>query len=229
MPSYTMELWRLIDLKPDTISEDEWLGLHDYPLFDPDYRYTLNTKIKRHYMYQEIGSETVEQFRFFMLRKMHEIMPLYNELYRTTRLEFDPLATVSLRTLVTGEAEQTAEGKSVNDSEGEVKGTTKNVVSNFPQVMLAGNKDYASNGADGISNTDTRGTATEETESSNKTQQKNESVTTGYQGIPGQILQAYRSAILNVDMLIIAELTDLFMIVWNNSDDYSTTKGRVFY
>lgn len=229
MPSFTLELWRVIALKPDDVPEDTWLGLNDYPLFDATYRDGLNTKIKNHFMYQEIGHETVEQFTFSMKRKMHEIMPLYNELYKTTQLEFDPLSTMDIHTVTTGTQEQTSEGSTTSDTESDINAVSRNVVSNFPQTMLAGNKDYASNGADANSQTKTTADVTEESNATNNTIQDSDSRTTGYQGIPAQLLQAYRAAILNVDMLIIAELDELFMLTWGNADEYSRTKGRIYY
>ena len=229
MPSFTLELWRVLDLKPDAKTEDEWIGLHDYPLFNGVNREALNTKIKNHFMYQEIGHETVEQFTFSMRRKMHEIMPLYNELYKTAQMEYDPLSTMDIHTVSTGLSEQTSEGNTSSDTVSDIDAVAKNVASAFPQVMLAGNKDYATSGADSNSQTNTTGNVSEESTASNNATSENDSRTTGYQGVPAQLIQAYRAAILNVDMLIIAELDVLFMAVWNNGDEYSRTKGRFFY
>ena len=229
MPSFTMELWRVIDLKPDNIDEDIWLGLGEYPIYDNDYRTPLNAKIKTHFMYQEIGFETVEQFTFRMKARMNEIMPLYNELYKSTQIQYDPLSTIDIRTIATGEQAQVSEGSSTNATESDIDANSRNIVSNFPQTMLNGNKDYASNGADANSQTKTTAEVTEDSEATNTTNSETDSQTSGYQGIPAQLIQAYRAAILNVDMLVIAELDTLFMMVWNNGDEYSRTKGRVYY
>lgn len=229
MPSFTMELWRVLDLKPDAVPEDVWLGLDDYPLFEGDYRPELNRKIKNHFMYQEIGHETVEQFTFSMRRKMHEIMPVFNELYMTTKLKFDPLSTMDIKTVATGTQAQTSEGVTSSDTESDIDANARNVSSSFPQTQLAGNKDYATSGADSNSQTKTTGNVNEETSAESSATNESESRTTGYQGIPAQLIQAYRAAILNVDMLVIGELDELFMAVWNNADEYSRTKGRLFY
>lgn len=42
---------------------------------------------------REIGLETLELFRYFMRMKMWEIMPYYNQLYKSELIEFDPLST----------------------------------------------------------------------------------------------------------------------------------------
>lgn len=229
MPSFTVELWRVLDDRPDDMTPAEWVGLEDYPIFDPGYRAGLNQKIFDHFMYQEIGHETVDQFRFAMRRRMNEIMPYFNQLYDSTRLVFDPLVTMDIRTIATGSSEQVAEGESVNETVSDVKAKAKNVASTFPQVALSPNKDYASSGADSNSETDSSATAEERSTSSNATTNDADSRTTGYQGSPAALIAQARELFVNVDMQVIASLDDLFMLVWTNGDDYTTTKGRFFY
>jgi len=229
MPTFTMELWRVLDLKPDSKTEDEWLGLNEYPLFDGIDREALNKKIKTHYMYQEIGHETVEQFTFSLKRKMNEVMPMYNELYKSVAVQYDVLSTIDMRTISSGTQENVTEASSSNETVSDIDSKAKNVASNFPGMMLGGDKDYATSGADSNSQTVTKGDVTETSNADNLATSEAESHTTGYQGIPAQLVQAFRSAIINIDMLIIAELDPLFMMVWNNGDDYSQLKGRYYY
>ena len=98
MPTYTMELWRLAELRNGDI------GLDDYPIFDPAYREDLNKKIFDRYHNREYDAETGDLFVFYMRRRMNEIMPLYNQLYESERIEYDPLSTVDIRTVTTGES-----------------------------------------------------------------------------------------------------------------------------
>lgn len=74
------------------------IGLDDYPIFDEKYRAGLNKKIIDHYMYREIGAETPQLFKFFLNRKMNEIMPYYNQLYESAVLKYDPLINQDFRT-----------------------------------------------------------------------------------------------------------------------------------
>lgn len=55
----------------------------DFPLWDENYREILCTKILAHYYRREIGLETPSYFVFALNRKMNEIMPYYNLLYKT--------------------------------------------------------------------------------------------------------------------------------------------------
>ena len=61
-------------------------GLDSYPIFDENYRETLNNNILNHYLMNEIGFETAELFKFYLNQKMNEIMPFYNILYSKQHL-----------------------------------------------------------------------------------------------------------------------------------------------
>lgn len=64
-----------------------------YPIFDSNYKSILETKILKHYYTREIGFETVGLWKLKLDTKMNEIMPYYNQLYKSTLLEFNPLWT----------------------------------------------------------------------------------------------------------------------------------------
>lgn len=87
MSKYTTELRYLIESNFD-------LGLDDYPIFDESYRELLNQKIINHYYFREIGMETAELFKRYLNQTMREIMPYYNQLYKSELLEFNPFYNV---------------------------------------------------------------------------------------------------------------------------------------
>lgn len=68
----------------------------DYPIFDVNYKPILETKIIRHFYTQEIGFETVGLWLLKLETKMNEIMPYYNQLYKSELLEFNPLYDTDL-------------------------------------------------------------------------------------------------------------------------------------
>lgn len=70
----------------------------DFPIYDESYRSVLETKIIKHYYTREIGFETVGLWERFLDMKMNEIMPYYNQLYKSATLEFNPLYDVDLTT-----------------------------------------------------------------------------------------------------------------------------------
>ena len=84
---YTTELRYLIENNFD-------IGLKDYPIFDENYREPLNRKIINHYYFREIGFETAELFKRYLNNTMNEIMPYYNQLFKSELLEFNPFYNV---------------------------------------------------------------------------------------------------------------------------------------
>ena len=67
-----------------------------YPIFDESYKSVLETKILKHYYTREIGLETVGLWKLKLDTKLNEIMPYYNQLYKSELLEFNPLYDVDL-------------------------------------------------------------------------------------------------------------------------------------
>lgn len=68
----------------------------DFPIFDESYRSVLEIKILRHYYTREIGLETVGLWKLKLETKLNEIMPYYNQLYKSELLEFNPFYDVDL-------------------------------------------------------------------------------------------------------------------------------------
>ena len=243
--NYTVELGTLIENGFD-------VGLNNYPIFDNNYRDELNRKIINHYFYREIAFETPGLFKRFLNRKMDEIMPYYNQLYESTLLKFEPLVNLDIigktkdvfdrSTRVDestdSEAKNSSEsldsaavlGKSDNESFSHTK--SRALVSQTPQMQLAGHEDYASNITDSTSDsksktnaktsTDTNSRSTTHSHSDNISDtttdtadrylDKAKSQQRGLSGITySRALQQYRETFLNIDMDVIGELSELFI------------------
>lgn len=67
-----------------------------FPIFDENYRSVLETKILKHYYTREIALETYGLWRLKLDTKLNEIMPYYNQLYKSELLKFNPLYDVEL-------------------------------------------------------------------------------------------------------------------------------------
>lgn len=160
LSKYTTELRYLIENEFD-------IGLKTYPIFDENYRKILNSKIIEHFYFREIGFETAELFKRYLNRTMNEIMPYYNQLYKSETIEFNPLHNYDKwetadretknNTQFNGWAKDTQtetgenSGHGTNKTTGTVVNATDNLVvgSDTPQGMLSiGNikgNTYASN------------------------------------------------------------------------------------
>lgn len=215
MATYTIELFKVVDIRKGDI------GLDSYQIWDNDYRETLNNKIIDHYHNREIGMETIDMFVFSLRRRMNEVMPFYNELYKTTQLDFDPLSTIDLHTISSSTSETDAESLNQSESETSTKSNSRAVESTMPQNMLSGRGDYATGAADTNSENNGTGSGKDTGSTTSKSDNDGDSRTTGYQGVASDLIMRYRDTLLNIDLMVLNELSDLFMMVWGNSDEYS--------
>lgn len=65
-------------------------------IFDENYRAVICKKILKHYYLREICSETVGVWKLWLNTRLEEILPYYNQLYKSALLEFNPLYDVNI-------------------------------------------------------------------------------------------------------------------------------------
>lgn len=82
----------------------------DIPFFDEAYRLPLEKKIIMHYYTREISGEVVGIWKLWLNNRMREIMPYYNQLYKSALIEFDPLLTKKFTEEYSGEASKDTSG-----------------------------------------------------------------------------------------------------------------------
>lgn len=134
-----------------------------FPIFDNEYKPLIGKKILKHFYAREIGLETVGLWKLKLETKLDEIMPLYNQYYKSALLEFNPLWDTDLtRTYNLKKNDKTDNTKTFEqnentnrDTEGESKRDTNasgtahnlNAFSDTPQGDLNGiiSKDYLTN------------------------------------------------------------------------------------
>lgn len=101
----------------DKIIEDSITSIFsfDFPIFDDSYRNVLCTKILRHYYTREIGFETVGLWKLKLQTKLGEVMPYFNQLYKSELLKFNPLYDVDLNTTHVGDKSGENSNSSLNN------------------------------------------------------------------------------------------------------------------
>lgn len=120
----------------DNIIANSWnkIFTSKVAFFDEEYRSVLCQKILKHYYLREICCETVGIWTLWMNTRLEEIMPYYNQLYKSAKIEFNPMHDVDL----TRKHERNVEGTTKED------GTrTDNTIGNR---TLKGNRDTDSTG-----------------------------------------------------------------------------------
>lgn len=131
----------------------------NFPIFDESYRSVLETKILRHYYTREIGLETVGLWKLKLNTKLNEIMPFYNQLYKSELIEFNPLYDVELTRERKIKGTGTKDTESGESKEGESHTNTSQ--SNTNNVTENGDDKGSVNGTvDGSQNQNTSGNGT---------------------------------------------------------------------
>lgn len=245
-----------------------WEGIFGptWETYDPDYKVVLCRKILRHYWMREIGQETVGLWLHYLRTRMEEIMPYYNQLYKSATLEFNPLHDYELNHNSTRTTNGNTESTEQNSSNSETESTgsstnesknsesinttdsrtnTGQNVSKFsdtPQGMLdnvlagtylssatvddsTGNVseegtrildgNVATTGSStGSSKGSTTGSASGTTKSATTEEYVlNISGKTGGKSY-SKLLTEFRDTLLNIDKMIIDDLSDLFFGLW---------------
>lgn len=97
----------------------------DFPIFDEAYRNVLETKIIKHYYFREIGQETVGLWQAMLDIRLNDIMPYYNQLYKSATLDFNPFYDVDLTRTFNRQNDQTTSHQSTTDASANTDLTTK--------------------------------------------------------------------------------------------------------
>jgi hypothetical protein len=107
----------------DSILETSAPLVFDFPF--PFYgtaseRKALEVKILRHYYTREICCETVGRWKLFLEDRMNSIMPYYNQLYNSAKLQFDPLKDTNYSVNHDGDitSHGVTNGQATRDAEG---------------------------------------------------------------------------------------------------------------
>ena len=212
----------------------------DFPIFDENYRQVLCRKILKHYYTREIAHETVGRWKLALNAKLNEIMPYYNQLYKSELLEFNPFYDVDLtrKREGSGTSNRTSNNTETNS------GTSKNVssgssTSNTDTLNRFSDTPQNSMDTQGIADSVPLTTVTKVNEDNTTTNENTDTLTRndnktgsgaeninntdkyietvkGKQGTENysSLLKKFRETFLNIDMMIIEDCSDCFFTLW---------------
>lgn len=236
MAKYTITIKTLIDNNFD-------FQMTQYPIFDENYRKTLNHNILYHYFENEIGFETAPLFRLYLNQKLNEIMPYYNELYKAQKKLIDEnllLNNVNLTEQLQGTNNKIDKNNTTNNTKSNTSsqsnsinnGTSnnKNLFQDTPQGNISqtdiDNQTWATNltldknsTQNSINdNSNSNGTIDNTINSTLNSNTTNEYIKTiiGNNGNKFNIdlLNDIKDKLMNIDLMIINELNELFMQIF---------------
>lgn len=210
----------------------------DFPIFDEAYRRPLCIKILRHYYTREICAETVGLWKLWLCNKLNEIMPYYNQLYKSELLTFNPLYDVDYTRKyekkgdenrdTNSTTEQKNSGSFSSESNSTNSGVSRNMFSDTPQGALDNveNETYLTNATKVTQNDNgsVRGSGSSNGSNDVKFNEGNKiNSTEDYlEKVSGKtasrsyanMLEEYRKTFLNIDKMVIEELSSLFFGLW---------------
>ena len=203
MAKYTITIKSLIDNNFD-------FKMNSYTIFDENYRNTLNNNILNHYYENEIGFETANLFKFYLNQKLNEIMPYYNILYTAQ----EDIIKDKLFDNVDLKETSNRINKTNTNSTSTSTSNNKNLYQDTPQgkidMTVFESQTYATN------LTLNKGKINDESNSSGN---NNEEFIRNIKGSNGgkykiEILNDIKNNLMNIDLMIINDLNELFMQIF---------------
>lgn len=202
-----------------------------FEIFDESYRPVLETKILKHFYTREIGTETFGLWQLRLDAKLSVIMPYYNKLYKAINIDIPVIDNVDMNvehnigrnadTKVNDNTDITANSQTTTNTSASAKirhsdtpqGSLQNLESNeymsdatLSDTTQAVNSNM-SNSSNSKSNSDTNAKSTEEYAEHRW----------GKEGTITYIsmISEYIEQMKNIDAMLIRELEDLFIQVWD--------------
>ena len=200
MAKYTITIKSLIDNNFD-------FKMTSYPIFDENYRETLNNNILMHYYENEIGFETAGLFRVYLNQKLNEIMPKYNNLL---------FNNVNVTESLEGSNTTTTSSNSTSTNTG--SSNNKNLFQDTPQGQISSTDINDQKWATNLTLDSNSTSNTIEDYNSGSGSGTNAYIKTiiGNTGSKFNIdlLNDIKNNLMNIDLMVINELYDLFMQIF---------------
>ena len=207
MSKYTLELRYLY--------EDENFNLFDFPynLYNNDLKPWFEEKFFQHFMFYEIGFDTIGMFKQRLMTKLNDIYPYYKQLYeteiRSKGIDFmlnKDLKESYVREL-TSNSNSSQESNAVSSGLSTAGQLTPSLISNSQKIdkfMDTAQKDESSSNA------------TSTGESTGNSKEEYTLISQGNIGITSsaELLSKRRDVLINIDLMIFEECNDLFMQIY---------------
>ena len=207
MSNYTLEL--------RYIYEDPNLNLFDFPynLYDNDLKPSFEEKFFQHFMFYEIGFDSIAMFKQRLMSKLNDIFPYYKQLYETEIAckDIDFMLNKDLKESyvreLTSNINTSQESNATSNGLSTAGQLTPSLIANTQKIekfMDTAQKDESSSNA--TSTGESTGNSKEEY---TLTSQGNIGITSS-----AELLDKWRKVLLNIYLMIFEECNDLFMQIF---------------
>ena len=207
MSKYTLELRYMY--------EDENFKLFDFPynLYDNDLKPWFEEKFFQHFMFYEIGFDTIGMFKQRLMSKLNDIFPYYKQLYETEIRSkgIDFMLNKDLK-------ESYVRELTSNSNSNQESNVTSNSLSTAGQLTpsLIANSQKIDKFMDSAQKDNSSSNSTSTGESNGNSREEYTLTSQGNIGITSsaELLAKWRETILNIDLMIFEECNDLFMQIF---------------
>ena len=207
MSKYTLELRYLY--------EDENFKLFDFPynLYNNDLKPWFEEKFFQHFMFYEIGFDTIGMFKQRLMSKLNDIFPYYKQLYETEIRSkgIDFMLNKDLK-------ESYVRELTSNSNSNQESNVTSNSLSTAGQLTpsLIANSQKIDKFMDSAQKDNSTSNSTSTGESNGNSKEEYTLTSQGNIGITSsaELLTKWRETILNIDLMIFEECNDLFMQIF---------------
>ena len=224
----------------DVIAGGVDIWAFDYPsYYQGAEKAAFEKKVIDHYYFRQIGQETVGRFLHVFRTKVREIMPYYVDMYKTVEIMQgieDPFGNVDIVETFEQESTGTASGQETGSASGNETYNREDTrsssedrehrFSNTPQGSIENLNSYMTEASTdklvGSESLEANSSSNQSSESSSSTSSesagtvKHTLTRKGNQGVNtyAHDMIEFRQSILNVDMMIINELNELFLGIY---------------
>ena len=207
MSKYTLELRYMY--------EDENFKLFDFPynLYDNDLKPWFEEKFYQHFMFYEIGFDTIGMFKQRLMSKLNDIFPYYKQLYETEIRSkgIDFMLNKDLK-------ESYVRELTSNSNSNQESNVTSNSLSTAGQLTpsLIANSQKIDKFMDSAQKDNSSSSSTSSGESNGNSKEEYTLTSQGNIGITSsaELLAKWRDVIINIDLMIFEECNDLFMQIF---------------
>ena len=207
MSKYTLELRYMY--------EDENFKLFDFPynLYDNDLKPWFEEKFFQHFMFYEIGFDTIGMFKQRLMSKLNDIFPYYKQLYETEIRSkgIDFMLNKDLK-------ESYVRELTSNSNSNQESNVTSNSLSTAGQLTpsLIANSQKIDKFMDSAQKDNSSSNSTSTGESNGNSKEEYTLTSQGNIGITSsaELLAKWRETLLNIDLMIFEECNDLFMQIF---------------
>lgn len=186
----------------------------DYNLYDNELKSAFEKKFIDHFYFYEIGLTPIARFKKALQIKLNDIFPYYKQLYETELRckDIDFMLNKDLKEQYTREL---TGNSSVNQSSTSTSNDTSlNINNDTPQNKIDDLDQFMTSASKNTDNSTMNSSGTNSVE--NNSTETYSLVSQGNIGVTSsaELLEKWRSVLINIDQLIFEECNDLFMLIY---------------